>query len=835
LNLRNTNWAGFLLCALQVTGCASPEEHTAYVGRGKLLFEQGSFEQARSQFEKALQIDSKNVRARFWLAQTLEKLERWPLAAGHYLAIADLDRSHVQARIRLGQLYLADGAADKALAQAQDALRIEPQNPDALVLRAAVMAEQDATKDAIRDVQMALRRDPAHVSGIGLLSLIYLEKEKKDIALAVIEEGIKRNPGHTRLLITKAGIHAARGEIDKATRQLAAIGRQEPDRLEHRIRLARFYVAQRQLDKAEQALRDAVADNPNDTTAKLALAAFLLKHGSKRQAEEQLVEFVEKNPTDLKLRLSLANVYEATEQMDKARRLYTAIIEREGLAPNGLKTRTMLTKAFYRAGRQEEAELLIDEVLDQNPDDTDGLIAHAEIAVSKRDTTVAINDLQAVLRDTPTSSRALHLLAQAYLISNQTDLARENLEKALNVEPQNLLVRSNLVKLLVELGQMDEALAYVRDVVKLMPENRAALEALFGLYSRQGKWAAALKTAQQIKAGFPNDAAGYYLTGLALQAKKRFEESIKQFDLALEKSPDATEPVSQIVKSHIAQGDAEQAIERITLLLKKDPDDYVAQNLFGELMLKQEKFAQAEDAFNKAITLKPDWNVPYARLASTRIAHAIEAYQRGLTAVPNDKMLVTALAQLYEQQGAYEKAMTLKDGILQHYPKAEVATASVAMGLASYETDKTSLERATALPSRLDNSLSFLATLGPDEGVNGSSSPRVVASEAMIGDVRPDASFTLTGETPIGTSLSDFAGFEALGLAICANGVDPLADAFISGTTTLLAAAGENIGRAAFQINRTGVLAAEVAAVPIPLSVTLFALALLALAVFRLR
>lgn len=825
-----TTFLSFLI-GLAVPGCGGLEERKAgSVDHGKALIEQGSFEQARSEFEGILQTNPKDARARFWLAKTLERLERWPLAAAHYLTVADLDKTHIAARIRLGQLYLAGGAVDKAFRQAEDALRIERENPDALVLRGAIRAQQENTEQAIRNIQMALRQHPGHVNGIELLSFIYLEKGKKDEALSVIDEGIKRNPASIGLLLAKVDILAAGGEIDKATRQLVTIGDLEPAVVEHRIRLARFYVGQQQLGKAERALRDAVADNPDNIRAKLALVVFLLKHGSKGQAEQELVNFIETDPTADRLRFALGVVHETTEQTEKARGLYTAIIKREGLAPDGLKARAMLAKNYIREGKQEEAQLLVDDVLGKNPLHADGLIARAEIAISKRDPTRAIADLQTVLRDTPTSSQTLRLLAHAHLMNNEIALARETLEKALIAHPKNLLLQSDLVELLLKLGQIDEAIARARTIVRLMPENRAVMEALFGLYSRQGNWAAALQTAHQMKTGFPNDATGYYLAGLALQAKKRFKESAEQFDMALEKAPSAIEPLFQIVKGQVAQGDIEEAIERITAILKKDPDNYVLQNLFGELMLKQKKFTEAENAFSKAIALKPDWNLPYARLASVHIVHAIEAYQRGLAAVPNDKVLVTGLAQLHEQRGAYKEATTLNPPVLQQYPNAESAIGNAVIVLADYRTDNTSPQRASVLTGRSDSdSLSHLDNMGSAESING-------GPELINGDSPADTPVRLMEETPFRASLVDSAGLGALDPPMFTNRTDSLADAFYeaTGEAVVPAAIGERMVRAAFQTKSAGVFQVE-KVVPIPASVTLLASALLALGIFRLR
>ena len=103
-----------LIVALAACGGAS-DRKTVYMKKGHELFQAENYEKARIEFQNVLQIDPKDIDARFALAETMEKLENWQQAAGHYLAILNEQPNHHGALVNMGRLYLL-GAIGSALA-----------------------------------------------------------------------------------------------------------------------------------------------------------------------------------------------------------------------------------------------------------------------------------------------------------------------------------------------------------------------------------------------------------------------------------------------------------------------------------------------------------------------------------------------------------------------------------------------------------------------------------------------------------------------------------------------------------------------------------------------
>ena len=80
----------------------------------------------------------KDIPARYALAQTLEKIQNWRGAAGHYIAILESDPSHRESLSRMGQIYLLGRNLEKATENADKLLALDPADPDGLILIAAL-------------------------------------------------------------------------------------------------------------------------------------------------------------------------------------------------------------------------------------------------------------------------------------------------------------------------------------------------------------------------------------------------------------------------------------------------------------------------------------------------------------------------------------------------------------------------------------------------------------------------------------------------------------------------------------------------------------------------
>ena len=709
-----------LALALMLTACGGAEDRkAAYMQKAQQLYDQGNYEKARLEYKNVIQIDPKDVQAHYKLGQVMEKLQNWRAAAGEYLRVIELDDKNVDARIRMGQFYLLSKALDKAAEMADKAVELAPNNPDALAFRGTVLAQQGDQTAARADAESALKIDPKHIGATALLASLYLRDKNVDKAVETLEGGVKANPEDVSLRTLLAGIYARTGKKDKAVDLLEQVIKLQPDKLGHRIRLARFEVASKDLDKAEKVLRDAVKAFPDDTKAKLALVEFLAGQRSGTQAEKELKGFIEAEPDNYDLRFALGKLYIAARAYDKAMATWQAIVERDGVGPNGLRARTLMAELDIRKRDFDTAAGLLATVLKENSHDQKALSLRGDLALLQNKPDAAIADFRAALRDNPNSIALERQLARAHVLNKNNELAEDALKKAIEIDPKDIGTRTDYIQLLAAMGNTEELQSQLDKLIQQTPRNLAVLEALFKAQARKRDWDTAALIAERIKRERPDQAAGFYFAGLIDQAQGKFEDSIPELEKAVELAPNTIQPLTQLVKSYLALKRVDDASARLDKVLAANPENFVAWNLKGEIQLVRNQPDAAIPAFNKAIEVKPEWPTPYRNLASAYARkkdqkQVVGTFEKGIEDTKGAPALVMGLASLYEQSGQFDKAIKQYEQVMLAHPESNLAANNLAMLLVDNKDDAASKKRALQLiePLKSLKNPAFLDTVG---------------------------------------------------------------------------------------------------------------------------
>ncbi len=705
---------------LVLAGCGGADERkAAYMERGTQLVEEGNFEKARLEFKNALQIDPKDANAHYQLGLILEKLGEWRPAMSQFLAVIKLDKTHIEAHIHAGQIYLLGNALDMALEEAETAVTSEPENVDALVLRAGIKARSGDISGGFSDGLAALKIDPGHVNSIALVSSLHLSKQDHAKALVLVNGGLEKHPTNTNLMALKAKVLMSQKDIAGTGQILEDIVKTEPDNMLHRFRLSSFYISQKKLDKAENVLRDAAAVEKEDNKASLILIEFLARYRSFEAAEKELLSTIENNPDDNTLKFGLAALYKTTD-VDKSISVLAGIADQSKYNDaERLKAKSQI--AVLQMGRKniDEALVLAEEVLKENPKDVDALTVRGGISLAKKEADAAIVDFRGVLNSNPASVKHLRLLAHAHSMNGDHELARVALEKAAEASPKDAIVRSELAETLLRTGKPELAIDQIQEILMIAPDNAAALETLFKLQSAKQDWKAALGTAERIKEAFPESGEGHHLSGLVHQMNKDFTSSIDEYTKALEKSPNAVQPLAQLVRGYMSEDKADEALARVNKVLATNPENHIAQNMKGEILLAQKKIPEARKVFLAAIKMKPDFRTPYVRLASTyamekNTDEMIRVYEAGMKALPDDPVFITGLAGIYEQTGKVDQAIGFYEQIIAREPENIIVANNLAMLYVDNTDSSESLKKAQELTKVLVNSKNpaFLDTIG---------------------------------------------------------------------------------------------------------------------------
>jgi tetratricopeptide (TPR) repeat protein len=710
-----------VLLLVLVTACGGSEEREAkYLERGKALFERQELAKARIEFRNALKINPTGVEARYYVALIDEREGNWQKAFTNLQRVVQQKPDHLEARIKLGHIFVLSGNLDKAAEQAKVASGLAPDNTEVLALQGAIELRNGNLPEAKALALRALAVDPKSVTVASLLAGINQRSGDSQAALASLAQGIENNPENVALHLMKLKLHLDQKnlrEAEKAYRELFAL---QPEEYSYRKALAQLYVSEGRIDAGEQVLREAIAQGIGGTETKLDLVDLLTERKSIEAALTELARLIDEDPGEFALGFRLAELQARNNALDKSEATLRDIVERDGVNTNGLTARVSIARLRFAQGDPEGGDQLVREVLKESPTNPEALLLRAGRSIEQGDFQQAIVDTRTVLRNVPDSRPALRLQTDAQLRSGETELAIETLNRLIELDPRDTNIRLQLASLLTQRGSQDRALKLFEQLEGDVADAPPVLAARTALLIDQQNFGEAEATIRRIRALPEQTALAESLNGSLLQAQGRHRDAVGAFERALALRPGATDLITNIVRSHLADGRSDDAIRFLEQQSAKTPDNAVAPNLLGEVLVTRKRTAEAEAAFRKAITNLKGWPVPYLNLVNLyagtgRAEEARAAAREGLGQVPDDVGLLLALAAAEEAANAFDAAIATYGSLLDKRPDLDVAANNFAALVADHQyQNRDQLARARKAADRFENSNNafFVDTLG---------------------------------------------------------------------------------------------------------------------------
>ena len=281
---------------------------------------------------------------------------------------------------------------------------------------------------------------------------------------------------------------------------------------------------------------------------------------------------------------------------------------------------------------------------------------------------------------------------------------------ALDVAPDEAATRVELAELLTQTSRADLALSLLEAGVRRTPQAIPLRVALISAQLAKKDLAAARRAAQDLKAAQPDSPTGSYLAGLVALQQGHLDESANELEHSLAIKPDAIEPLRALVQVEKARGKPAAGLARVQAVVDHGPGNAQAANLLGELLLQGKDYSRALAAFDQASAASPAWWLPYRNRAVTRqsmsdMDGAVKDYQLALKNAPLETPLVIEAGLYLEKQRHVDEAIAAYATLYAGNAAAQqIAANNLAMLLATYKTDRASLDRARDLSARFASS-----------------------------------------------------------------------------------------------------------------------------------
>jgi tetratricopeptide (TPR) repeat protein len=445
----------------------------------------------------------------------------------------------------LARHYENTGRVSEAVAAFQKALELEPKSAEIRAQLAALYARENRAVEAVDAAEQALKYDPANEEANRILGSIY----------AVLSE-------------QKARLRTGDDPAQYLPKAIAALERARGDGTELGIEftLGRLYLRAGRTQDAIGPLRRVFEQQPEYSEGGMLLSSALEATDRIPEAIDVMQIVVRENPAFVRGHLRLIELLEAQRRWPEAAAAYAAA---QKVNPKADLTGGRAA-ALLNGGDVKGAQALLNEAISKQAAPDAGLLyLLAESQRRSGDLTAAATTTQKLRTAFPDDTRGLVMQAQLDLAAGRRDAALTAFADLVKKVPAERSFAYQYAQLLEESGRIADAEGVLRSLIAQDPADANALNSLGYLFADRGE---------------------------------RLSEAIELVQRALKVEPGNPSYLDSLGWAYFKQGNLELADPPLSEAAAKQPANSVIQDHLGDLRFRQQRFADAVTAWERALS-----------------------------------------------------------------------------------------------------------------------------------------------------------------------------------------------------------------------------------------
>jgi len=705
------------------------QESAGYYGKAQGYYKNKEWRAALVELKNALKADPDNIEARLLLGETYLKLRNGPAAEKEFQQALKRGANRTDVTLRLGDAYLLQRKFQEILDQIKVEATPTKRRYDALVLRASANLGLRQLEDAKKDFEAAESFDPKDPGAKIGLARVHLINRDVDLARAKIDEALKVAPKNVEALLIRGEVSRLQNDIKQSFTYFDTAVGLEPENLAAVLGRASVLI---ELDRYDEARADVDAifkQAPNHPMAHYLAARIAWQKKDIQGASDHLqaagqalenflpamflnglVNYAQNNleqaafnmsrvlqfaPDHVAARRVLGMTY--LKQNDPQQAIQT-LEPMEGTDEADAQIYSILGYAHMQMGELDRGAYYFDKAVAEDPKAAG---SRTRLAVSKLalgNVEAATDDLQKVVKDDPKALQASIILAMVHIRNNKPDEALKVAAALKKNHPTNPVGSYLEGEAYLKKKNYPAARAALAAAQKVNPQNFAPSLKLAQIDAAEGKFAEAEKRYNAILAKQPNHVVAMIgLAELADRARKP-NEALSWLNKAAEVDPKNVNVRLQLVSRYVDRREFDKAQDIATRLTQTFPEEPVAYEALGKLLLVRGDAKGAITNFERLATLRPDLASAHHLLAraeraggnlvesqeSLKKAYEISpvptTFGEDVERVGTAASVLVDLVELEAKQKRYNEALAYAADLSTKYPKSkagEVTKANV--------------------------------------------------------------------------------------------------------------------------------------------------------------
>lgn len=328
----------------------------------------------------------------------------------------------------LGRNYTMMEQYEKAIEEYQEALRVHPNNTNALLNTGYCYLKMGRLDDAEHFFKRFLAIMPDVAKGYNNLGIVYFSKRDYEQAAQCYKKALELEPGYGEAHFNLGNVYRAQGRVQEALREYEEAVRVKPELHDVRSMLVSLYMDAGEIEKAEAMVMPLVQKRETEVQGRTMLGNIYQRRGLYQQALFQYLNALKRSPQDARLYYAIGRMHLYLGNNDKAEKSFTFALQHD---PSMTEAATMLGQLKLQQGDERGALDILLSALERTPEHPDLHFNTGTVYYRMNDIRNAIAHYRKAIDLDPSHSLAHYNLGTILRKQGRLAEAREHFQKAL--------------------------------------------------------------------------------------------------------------------------------------------------------------------------------------------------------------------------------------------------------------------------------------------------------------------------------------------------------------------------------------------------------------------